>query len=112
MRSHGFLILIGLFVATQVFSQGGNQIRVSGKITDGETGEVLPGASILIQGTAKGTVTGLDGDYTVLVPADGTILVYAYLGYVDQTVNVGDQRTIDIKLAPDITTLDEVVVTT
>ena len=105
------LALIGLFIVPSVSAQGSGQIRVSGTVMDGETGEVLPGASILVEGTARGTVTGLNGEYTLLVPGGETVLVYAYLGYGDMRITVGQQRTIDVRLAPDIEALEEVVVT-
>ena len=111
MKSIGFLFTLTFLLILPVLSQGTGEIRISGRITDGETGEVLPGASILIEGTARGTVTGLDGDYTLLVPGGETILTYSFLGYVDQQITVGDQRTINIRLVPDITSLDEVVIT-
>ena len=61
MKSLTLLTLILLFMAMPAESQESGQIRVSGLVTDGETGEVLPGASILVEGTAKGTETGLNG---------------------------------------------------
>ena len=112
MKSLTLLTLILLFMAMPAESQESGQIRVSGLVTDGETGEVLPGASILVEGTAKGTVTGLNGEYTIVVPAEGTVLVFAYLGYVEQRLDVGNQRTINVQLVPDVESLEEVVVTT
>lgn len=103
----GFILLL---LPSSLLSQGSRQ-RVSGRISDAATGEPLPGASILIEGTTTGTVTGLDGDYSILVSGGETVLVFSFLGYVDQQVTVGNQQTIDIKLEEDITSIDEVVVT-
>ena len=66
----------------------------------------------MIEGTATGTVTGLDGDYSILVSGGEKVLVFSFLGYIDQKVTVGDQRTINIRLEENITAIDEVVVTT
>ena len=75
-------ILLLLF-STNLLAQGSRQ-RVTGRISDAVTGEPLPGASILVEGTTTGTVTGLDGDYSILVSGGETVLIFAFLGYVDQ----------------------------
>ena len=111
MKHFTLLSMLFLLLTTGLHAQGNRQ-RVTGRITDGTTGETLPGASILIEGTTTGTVTGLDGDYSILVSGGETVLVFAFLGHVDQKVTVGDQRTINIRLEEDITSIDEVVVTT
>lgn len=106
--------LLGLFllvISTGLLAQGNRQ-RVTGRISDAATGEPLPGASILIEGTATGTVTGLDGDYSILVSGGETVLVFSFLGYVNQRVTVGDQQTINIQLEENIAAIAEVVITT
>ena len=82
---------------------------VSGVVTD-ETGEPLIGAGVFVEGTSIGTVTGLDGDYTLTVPADAVNLVFSFLGLTDQTVPIGGRSKIDVILSADQTFLDEVVV--
>lgn len=83
--------------------------QVTGKITDSQTGEALIGASILIKGTAKGTVTDIDGSYTVdAVPGD--VLEVSYTGYATQELKVGSATTIDITMSVGVA-LSEIVVT-
>jgi TonB-dependent starch-binding outer membrane protein SusC len=86
------------------------QITVTGTITDAQTGEGLPGVNIMIRGTSLGTVTNIDGNYRLEVPGPQAVLVFSFVGYAQQIRAVGDQRTINIQLAPDLTALDEVQV--
>lgn len=95
------------------FAQGG--ITVSGTITD-DLGDPLPGVTVALEGTSTGTFTDGDGTYSLTVlPADNTKpLVFSYLGYASQkqTLNLSQSaQTIDVQLKPDITQLDEIVVT-
>ncbi|WP_349527872.1 SusC/RagA family TonB-linked outer membrane protein [Reichenbachiella sp. MALMAid0571] len=84
-------------------------ISVTGKVTD-ENGQGLPGASLVIKGTATGTTTDLEGNYKLSVPENAT-LVLSYVGYVTQEVLVGNRNVVDVQLEVDAESLDEVVVT-
>ncbi|HRG22456.1 MAG TPA: SusC/RagA family TonB-linked outer membrane protein [Saprospiraceae bacterium] len=84
------------------------QRTVSGKVTDGKTGDPLIGANILVKGTSNGTITDLDGMYSLSV-AEGSTLVFSYTGYANQEVVVGTSGNIDIALAEG-SVLDEVVI--
>ncbi len=84
------------------------QRTVSGVVTDAE-GEALIGANILEKGTSNGTITDIDGSYSLTV-SDGATLLFSYTGFTDQEMVVGNQSTIDIALAAG-ELLDEVVVT-
>ena len=86
------------------------QITVKGTITDSSTGESLPGVNVTVKGTTTGTVTNLDGTYTIKVPSSTSVLSYSYVGYVAQDRVVDNNNVIDISLKPDFETLDEVVV--
>ena len=85
------------------------QTTVKGIVTD-ESGEPLIGAGVFVEGTTIGTVTGLDGDYELTVPADAVNLVFSFIGLADQTVPINGRSQIDVTLATDTTVLDEVVV--
>jgi len=85
------------------------QISVSGVVTD-NTGESIPGVSVVIPGTTTGVLTGLNGEYTITVPSSSSQLSFSFIGYTTQTVTVGNQRTINITLAEDVQQLDEIVV--
>ncbi|MEM1135801.1 MAG: SusC/RagA family TonB-linked outer membrane protein [Bacteroidota bacterium] len=85
------------------------QAIVKGKITSSEDGEPLPGVSILIKGTARGTTSNINGEYSLNVTAEA-ILQYSYIGYITQEIEVNDKTQIDIQLASDLEQLEEVVV--
>lgn len=85
------------------------QETVTGKVIDSENGQELIGVSILIQGTSSGTVTDIDGNYTIDVMPENT-LMFSYTGYKAQQIAVGNKTTIDISLLVDSETLQEVVV--
>ena len=78
------LLLVGLMLLMSItaFSQ------VSGKVIDSETNDPLPGATIIVQGTADGAVTGFDGTFSIDVE-EGTILIVSYLGYETAEVSAG-----------------------
>ncbi|WP_245576560.1 SusC/RagA family TonB-linked outer membrane protein [Flexithrix dorotheae] len=85
------------------------QVLVKGKVLSGEDGEPLPGVSILIKGTANGTTTDLDGNFSLNTPEDA-ILQFSYIGFQIQEVAVNNQSTINVTLNPDLEQLEEVVV--
>jgi TonB-linked SusC/RagA family outer membrane protein len=86
------------------------QQQITGIVTDGMNGETLVGVNVTIEGTTRGTVTDANGKYTLDVPSAESVLVFTYVGYVAERVTAGSQTNIDVKLIPDITSLDEVVV--
>jgi len=104
-------IKILLFVLS--FLLGGNifaQTTVKGTVSD-DNGETIPGVNILEVGTTNGTITDMDGNYTLLVAGAESVLEYSYLGFESQTVTVGNQATINVVLNTGTERLDEVVVT-
>ncbi|MBN1132258.1 MAG: TonB-dependent receptor [Bacteroidales bacterium] len=101
-----FVIILVLFIPFNLLAQ---VITVTGKVTDSNTGEALPGVTIIARGTTLGAVTDFDGNYTITVVPSAT-LVFSYVGYATQEVQVNNQTTIDIQLAEETTELDEVVV--
>lgn len=85
------------------------QMLVSGTVTD-DTGMPLPGASILVKGTTNGTSTDFDGKYSINIPNKATTLVFSYLGFVTQEIEIGGRSTINVTLITDNANLEEVVV--
>jgi TonB-dependent starch-binding outer membrane protein SusC len=86
------------------------QHQISGQVKESEKGEVLPGVSVVLSGTSTGTVTDIDGKYTISIPDKSDAqLVFSYVGYTSQTVSVGNQSIIDLTLSADAQTLGEVV---
>ena len=84
------------------------KITVKGTITD-EKGETIIGASIRLKGTSTGTVTNIDGNFTIDVPSNGELEI-SYIGYINQTVNVENRAQINIILKENIEMLSEVVI--
>jgi TonB-linked SusC/RagA family outer membrane protein len=83
--------------------------QIKGKVTSSDAG-ALPGVSVRIEGSASGTVTDINGNYSIKVPAKGKVLKFTYIGYQNQLVSIGDQTTIDVIMQSDLTSLNEVVV--
>lgn len=71
----------------------------------------MPGVSIQIEGTTKGTVSGMDGKYTIDVPESDAVLVFSFIGYVSERIQINEEMTHqDVSMVPDITMMQEVVV--
>lgn len=83
-------------------------ITISGVVLD-ESGTGLPGASVLVQGTTTGTVTDIDGNFTMTIPDDATLVV-SFIGYLSQKIPVAGQSAFSIQLVSDAEQLEEVVV--
>ncbi len=112
LTSYGIIcqiLLINMLVAGDLFGQQRSQnIQVSGKVLD-ENGESLPGASVIVKGTTSGTVTDFDGNYKIEVPEDG-ILIFSYVGYAREEINVNGRTVLNVDLVPDLAQLAEIIV--
>lgn len=86
------------------------QRTVSGKVTDSATDEPLIGATVLVKGSRSGTVTDLNGMYSLSVSTNNDLLVVSYTGYKSQEIIVGAARTLDIRLEASAELINEVVV--
>ncbi len=89
--------------------QAQSQRLVSGVVTDAD-GQAIVGATVRLQGTGSGTVTDLDGTFSLQVPEAEAVLVISYIGYRTEEIAVGNRSSLDIQLTEDRTNLDEVVV--
>jgi TonB-dependent starch-binding outer membrane protein SusC len=87
------------------------QKKITGKVTDSGNGSTLPGASVVLKGTATGVSTDVNGDYSISVPSNGGTLVYSFVGYTIKEVAIGNQSTINVSMSSDEAMLQEVVVT-
>ena len=81
---------------------------VTGIITD-KTGEPVIGANIVVKGTTNGTISGMDGRFSLEVP-DNAVLQVSYIGYLNQNITIGNQKELNIRLVEDTKSLEEVVV--
>lgn len=82
---------------------------LSGTVSDQE-GQPLPGVNVVIKGTTQGTVTDANGQYQIEVSSPGTVVVFSFVGYKTQEVAIGNQTEINVVMAPDVTSLSEIVV--
>lgn len=87
-----------------------NLITISGQVTDGSEGTPLPGVNVLEKGTANGVATDTEGKFVLNVSSETSVLVFSFIGYITQEVTVGNQTVINVQMASDINTLNEVVV--
>ncbi len=101
----GILTLLLAFVLQFSFAQ---EKTISGKVID-ENGLPLPGTTVLVKGTSNGTSTDFDGNYSIKTDT-GTTLVFSFLGYTSQEVTIGSSNTVNVTMAEDASTLEEVVV--
>jgi len=86
------------------------QFKVAGTVTDASSGEPLPGVNIVVFGTLQGVVSDANGKYSLEISDHNAVLVFSYIGFLTQRVNIAGNSIIDIKLAQDIQSLEEVVV--
>src|SRR5690606_35796554 len=71
----------------------------------------VPGASVVVKGTTQGTITDLDGGYSITVPENASSLVFSFVGYLTKEMPIGSNSVIDVVMDTDVKTLNEVVVT-
>src|SRR5882762_8472001 len=92
------------------FCVSAQEKTVKGKVTDSDTNDGLPGVSILVKGTNRGTTTDANGDFTISIANDDAVLVCTFIGYQTLEVPIANQTTLNFALKPDIRALDEIVV--
>ena len=106
IRSRSIMTLVCLLLtSTSVFAQ---TKTVTGTVTDAAN-EPLIGASVLVQGTSTGTITDMDGKYSISVTPED-VLAFSYVGMTSQTIKVGTQNVINVTLKEDSQVLAETVV--
>jgi TonB-dependent starch-binding outer membrane protein SusC len=115
-NKHAFLskiLFLGIFLCQSFLAYATSppnnaDINITGKVTD-DKNEALVGVSIRVEGTDKGSITDIDGNYALTAPSDG-ILIFTYIGFEDQKVPVNNQSVINISLSTSASSLNEVVV--
>ena len=101
---------LSLIVFLSVITLVAQDRTVSGTVTSSEDGSTLPAVNVLIKGTTTGAVTDIDGNYKLNIPSEDVILVFSFVGFTNQEVSVQGRTVIDIALAPDISQLEEIIV--
>ncbi len=110
-----------IFTGLAVLAKGGEETGkatgvslqervVTGTVVSATTGESLPGVNIVLKGTTIGTATDLNGNFEIRVPSEGGTLVFSFIGYLPEELDIGGRSVIDLSLVEDITALEEVVV--
>ncbi|MCH6201003.1 TonB-dependent receptor [Aquiflexum sp. LQ15W] len=109
-----FILLLSFFIGTPLYSfpakvNAEDFVIVSGRVKDA-AGVSIPGVSILEKGTNNGTVTDIDGKFTINVQSSESVLVLSFIGYSSQEITVGSQSNIEVTLTEDTQNLSEVIV--
>ncbi len=102
-----FLAFVPILGAS--FYLNGQELTITGRVADSDSGESLPGATVTIDGTSTGTITDLNGDYKLTVENDA-VLMFSFVGYNTKKMPVNGQTQIDVNLSMDMKSLEEVVV--
>jgi TonB-linked SusC/RagA family outer membrane protein len=102
------LFLAFIFIGMQIFAQDRD---IKGTITSSDDGQPIPGVQVLVKGTSTGTVTDLDGKYSIKVSESATTLVFRFVGMAPQEIAIAGQTTIDVVMEPDVMNIEGVVVT-
>lgn len=104
-----FVVSMLLF-ATVALSSFAQQRTVSGTVSDSES-RGMPGVNVIVKGTSAGTTTDADGRYSISVAEGANVLVFSFIGFAAQEIELGNRTSVDVTLVEDISQLDEVVVT-
>ncbi|RYJ41270.1 SusC/RagA family TonB-linked outer membrane protein [Flavobacterium beibuense] len=100
------LLLLLLLLPLNMLAQS----TLTGTVSDGATGEPLPGVNVIVEGTTNGTATDFDGNFTLPNINNGQRIVFSFIGYADQVIEYNGQSSLTISLQEDTTQLEEVVV--
>jgi len=106
-----FQQLLSLFLILLALPGLAQERVVQGKVVSAVDQEPIPGVNVLLTGTSQGTVTDLDGNYTITVADDQASLTFSSIGFASQTIQIGDRSTINVTMEEELTQLNEVVVT-
>lgn len=86
------------------------QQTIEGVVSDALTGDPLPGVNVVVAGTGTGMITNREGRYIIKVQDYETVLIFSFIGYKTERIQVGNRYTIDVAMVPEAETLDEVIV--
>jgi TonB-linked SusC/RagA family outer membrane protein len=106
-----FMLIAMLFAFLCTQQALAQEKTIKGKVISSEDNLGIPGVSVIIPGTTTGTVTDIDGNYTLSVPAETKSLRFTAVGMATQEVEIGDKTTIDLTMKPSALQMDEVIVT-
>ncbi len=101
-----FIVILSLLGPLDLASQS---LTVNGNVVSEQDGSPLPGVNVYEKGTMNGTVTNLEGEYTITVSSSNATLVFSYIGYLTSEIPIEGRNSIDVSLKEDVLRLDEVV---
>lgn len=101
-----FFVLLFILGTSQVIQA--QEMNVTGKVTDNTTGDPVAGVNVVIKGTSQGTITDIDGNYSISVNSGATLL-FSFIGFLTEEVVV-NSTTINVGMSEDVTSLEEVVI--
>lgn len=109
LRHLGLLLLVLVLVGANQhgFSQSGRP--VTGEVTD-ENGQTIPGVNVLAKGTSVGTITDIDGKFSITLPEESNVLVFSFIGFATREVAVGNSSSLNVTLSATLSDMEEVVV--
>ena len=108
MRKFTIFLALMLFIGLQVANA---QRTITGKVTSSDDGSGIPGATVMVKGTATGTITDIDGKFSLAIPKDKEFILVSYVGMVTQEIKLGAENIVNVVLAPSVRELEGVVVT-
>ncbi len=103
------LLLVLILISIGIHSTSAQEVMVRGMVVD-EKQLPLPGANIVVKGTTVGTVTDIDGNFSINVPNSSSVLVISFLGYFTQEIAVNNRNDFSFSMVPNLDELGEVVV--
>src|SRR3972149_2239777 len=103
-------VFIVLLLVLIYFNVSGQNLKVTGTVTSASDNNPLPGVNILIKGTSVGSITDIDGNYSITLPDLNSVLVFSYVGYVQQEISVNGRQVIDVSMAESVLEMDQIVV--
>ncbi|MBK8881557.1 MAG: SusC/RagA family TonB-linked outer membrane protein [Bacteroidales bacterium] len=103
-----YAAFLTLFTCAPALAQ---ERKVTGTVTSADDNSPMPGVNVIVQGKTTGTITDVNGNFSITVPGNEAVLVFSFIGYNAQEVVVGGQASINIKMATSATQLGEIVVT-
>ena len=101
---------VAIITGMSIAASAQQTLKVTGTVVSAADNSALPGLTVVVKGSTVGTVTNIDGKYTIDAPADGT-LQFSFIGFTTQEVQVGGKTTIDVTMQVSTEAIDEVVVT-
>ena len=112
MRSRSCLwkVLLLLIILPGFFVSSMGQVAVRGKITDAGNGQPMAGVNVIVKGTHSGTISDMDGNYSINLESGSQVLVFSFIGYRTEEIIAGSQLNIDVPMVQDVVNLGEIVV--